>query len=249
MSVIPLYSRGRTLKNVVSDWKKANNSNVIIVDEWGYNNTAPTVRELTEEEQALYNAFLNKYYFANIGFDSDDQFIFRANAIWRNNIDKYVSLLRTTRENGYSYEKESKSYNSIKGGNDTESSTGNREIVIEKTGSDVFKKGVTTTSEQTTSNIGDKLARATPNEKLSVAGESRTTVGDSGQDETEYGGVVTTTETPDLTKRQTYGATMNVTENNVHEKLTPVEMEMVYKLKSVLDSFAVCFEKLFMGVL
>ena len=241
-----LYSRQRPLKNVIADFKKNYGVNRLVV-EWDYIEP-PREEELTPNGIKFYNAVVNKYYFANIGFDTDEQFIFRFNAIWRENFSKYDTLANDIDVSGYAYEMEE--HNTVRdvGGQDTYSESGSRETVTEKSGKDTFSKGVTTTSNQNTSNVGNKLTRQTPNENLSVDGQSSTTVSDSGSDENLYGSVVTSTETPDIEKVQAYGKTESGNVGIIRKKLTPTEVQAIYKLNSIYTEFALLFEKLFLGV-
>lgn len=112
-----------------------------------------------------------------------------------------------------------------------------------------MKKGVTTTSSQSTENVGNKLTRNVPNEELGVTGSSDTTVTDSGEDTTVYGGTTTTTETPNVNKEKTYDSAFanNVTETR--EKLSTDEFLVIQNMQSIYKKFALLFENLFMGVL
>lgn len=245
-----MFSRGRPLKNLVTEWKKENNSASILVnlETW---EEIPLMEEDDYEnpQRILYNAVMHKWWFSNIGFDTDDRFVYRFNAVWNENYDKFAKLYATTYFAGYSFEKTSRQHSIVIDESTTESQSGNREVVVEKSGSDIFKKGVTTTSNQETSNTGNKLGRATPNEQLGVSGTSDTTVIDSGQDENEYGSSVITTETPNLGKDTQKGARNDTEETVYHDKFTSNEIKSLYKLNSVAEAFALCFEKLFMGVL
>lgn len=232
---VPLYSRGRPLKNLLNDFSNLYNVDNIRV-RWDYDNSDP-VSILTEEERPLYEAFVRHWYFADIGFDFDEQFIYRFNAIYSDNIQKYLKLIKDIELNGYSYEKRKTKLTIEKSGDDT------TERSVELGGTDEYTKGVTTTSEQDTSNVGDKLARASQNEKLSVAGTSTTTVTDTGKDTTVYG----KTETGN--NKVTYNHAIDNDGEEVKEKLTAEELLAVQRMNSVLNEFALCFEKIFMEVL
>ena len=234
----------------MTEWKKENNSASILVKLETWEEIPLMEAENPEEPQLiLYNAVMHKWWFSNIGFDTDDRFIYRFNAVWQENYNKFAKLYATTYFAGYSFEKTARLSINTVDESKTESESGNREVVVEKSGSDVFKKGVTTTSDQETSNTGNKLGRATPNEQLGVSGTSSTTVIDSGQDENEYGSSVTTTETPNISKDAQKGGRYSIDETTYHDKFTSNEIKALYKLNSVTEAFALCFEKLFMGVL
>lgn len=169
--------------------------------------------------------------------------------MWESNFDKYFKLLKKVEARGYSYETENRGNNLTRSGSDTDKHTGSTSTVTDKTGEDTMQKGVSTTSSQNTSNEGDKLARATPNEQLKVAGRSETTVTDSGEDKNIYGSKISTVEKPNTQNVKEYNSKVLVDETITREKLTPDEIELIYQSKNVLEAFALCFEKLFTGVL
>lgn len=212
MIQIPLYSRGRPLKNLLTDWKKlTGNDNILVPTDYEYN--SEVVQYVEPDEYGFYQRTINYWYFSEIGFDSDDRFIKRFNDIYGENIDYFKKLYLDIIENGFNYEKIDKILTS-NGSNDSNSTdTNTRAGTVESansgsdtiqrsessstlnSGSDIFNKGVTTTNHSETSNTGNKLGRNTPNEQLGVVGTSDTTVADSGYDETEYGKTETRTGT------------------------------------------------------
>lgn len=244
---LPLYSRGRPLKNLIADWQKyTTNSNILVGRNYNWNSNAiPMLQEETE----LYRQAINYWYFSEIGFDSDEVFIKRFNDIYYSNIDRFEYILSSIEDGGYSWEKVTKNGTLSRTGKDTDTETGSRQYTQQKSGSDVFRKGVTTTSIQSTENEGNKLTRNTPNEKLGVSGSSNTTVADSGQDTTEYGAMTTNTETPNVNKEKNYNSTFTDTTLETREKLTLDEVERLQKMKSIYKQFALLFENIFMGVL
>lgn len=244
---LPLYSRGRPLKNLLSDFNKQY-PNIPLVCNWDYGLEAPTSNLNDELEQEMYRAFVNKWYFSNIGFDTDEEFIFRFNGVWQNTLHKFKSLYATVKENGYDYDSLKIITVNQKSGADTTTDERESDSTEGHSGKDTFNKGVTTTSAQSTSNEGNKLARATPNETLSVDGTSNTTVTDSGADETVYGRNVSRNESHTYNREQSYGSKVESSVEEVREKLTPDELNSIYRNRNVLDEFALCFEKLFMGV-
>ena len=247
-SRIPLYSRRRPLKNLISDYTKANNISSIVIDTDSMYEAVVREVELSDNEKALYKAFVKHWYFSDIGFDSDDEFIYRFNAVWESNIRKYVQLYESIIDNGYSYERKTTDFVTKRTGDDTLKRTGSGQHTVEKTGDDTFEKGVITTSTQETSNTGNKLGRSTPTEELKVAGDSTTTVEDSGSDVNRYNTTETTVDTPNYENKQEYNSTFDNKGDEVREMLTPNELNKIYNQKSVLLDFALCFEKLFMEV-
>lgn len=179
----------------------------------------------------------------------DEIFIKRFNDIFYSNIDRYTYLLNAIKEKGYSWEQIIRDGLLSRTGTDTDYESGSRTYSQIKGGQDVMKKGVTTTSSQSTENVGNKLTRNVPNEELGVTGSSDTTVTDSGEDTTVYGGTTTTTETPNVNKEKTYDSTFanNVTETR--EKLSTDEFLVIQNMQSIYKKFALLFENLFMGVL
>lgn len=208
----------------------------------------PQAVGLSEEERFLYNSFVDKWYFADIGFDSDYEFIYRFNAIWKAEINRYLLLLSIEKEVGLNGEHKSVDSRSQRSGEDTIYHSGSKQTNHSKSGNDTFEKGVTTTSTQTTSNEGNKLSRTTPNEELTVEGSSNTTVKDSGSDVTRYATNENTVETPNLEDTHAYGSGYENSSDEKSVKLTADDYKKLVKAKSIATEFALCFEKLFMEV-
>lgn len=237
------------MKNLIADWKKQTGNSTILVSptyDWDSPNT-PT--EAVQQSLDLYNATIGYWYFSEIGFDNDEIFIKRFNDIYNNNIEKFNYLLYNIKTKGYDWEETQKSNSTSHTGTDTNNESGSRTIKEVRGGRDSFQKGVTTTSTQNIENIGDKLTRSTPNEKLSVEGSSETTVRDSGQDDTYYGGTKDVTETPAIYRFINYDSTHAVEESVSRNKLSVGDINELYKLRSIYKQFALLFENLFMGVL
>lgn len=248
ISQIPLYSRGRPLKNLIADWQKRTGLQRIMVED-PTNLLNPTELDLITEHQDLYKAVIEKYYFSDIGFDTDDEFIYRFNAIFNSNKQRYGYLIETIYNNGYSFEKEASSNETHRRGSDTNQKSGSDSTSDTHSGEDETQKGVTTTSTSETSNTGDKLARSTPNEKLSVVGEGTTTVTDSGSDKVKYGHHIESEVNYNSQTEQTYNSDLTANFSKSKEKLTPEDIAKLYAVKSIFEEFALCFNKLFMGVL
>ena len=247
---IPLYPRNRPLKNLISDWKaKYPSTTNLLVGTWNYGEGTPDTVELTQEQNALYEAFKNYWYFSNIGFDTDEEFVFRFNAVWNENVEKYVKLINTLNDIGFGGDRKTTKFTTDRKGFDTSTKSGTNVITDKKTGTEDIAKGVSTTSSQSTSNVGDKLARTTPNEKLSVEGSSTTTVSDSGSDTTTFDTQIERTEQPNLESKQTYNSQFDNNGVETREKLTPEDYDIVVKRNSLLRDFALCFENIFIGVI
>lgn len=201
------------------------------------------------DDNHLYQYAINFWYFSEIGFDNDEVFIKRFNDIFYENKDKYGNILTYIEDNGYSWDKLTRNINRKESGTNTDTETGTRTTSNKRGGTDTYQKGVKTTSQQTTSNNGSKLARSAPNENLNVSGSSNTTVQDSGSDVNIYDSSNTITETPNVTKDKSFNTDFvdNVTE--IHEKLSVDELSALIKMKSIYREFAYLFENLFMEVM
>lgn len=249
VSQIPLYPRGNPLKNLISRWKNEyRNTDGQLIVEWDYGLAEPIKVELSVEEKMLYDAFVEYWYFADIGFDTDNEFVYRLNAVWKSEISKYLSLISIEAKAGLGGDYKELEETHTKTGVDTVLKQGTKSTSITVDCSETAEKGVTTTSSQQTNNEGDKLARTTPNEKLSVTGTSTTTVSDSGADNTTRSETRTSTETPNY--EDTYNFN-NTTSNTAKEKLVKLSADEYKKLlsvRSILKDFVLCFEKLFLEV-
>lgn len=249
MSNIPLYPRGRMLKNLIADFKsKYQNTDGQLLISWDYGNDTPTPKELDEVDKLLYSSLVEHWYFCDIGFDSDDEFIYRLNSVWNREISKYKNLIKLEKETYLSGEFKDYSSRSSKSGEDTITKEGSKSTSHSISGTETLQKGVSTTSTQTTGNEGNKLARTTPNEQLSVKGTSNTTVTDSGEDKNIKSLTETTTETPSLSDTHTYGSGYETGGTERVVKLTATDFKMLSNVRSILHDFVMCFEKLFMEV-
>lgn len=197
----------------------------------------------------LYAYTINFWYFSEIGFDNDEVFIKRFNDIFYENKDRYGKILQDIEDNGYSWDRLTRTIQRNENGTNTDTETGTRTTSNKRGGSDTYQKGVKTTSQQSTSNNGSKLARSSPNENLNVSGNSSTTIQDSGSDINIYDSSNTITETPNVTKGKTYNADFNDNVTETREKLSIDELTVLMKMKSVYREFAYLFENLFMEVL
>lgn len=248
ISQITLYPRGKSLKNLLSEWHKEYPTIARILVEWDYANNIPIVKDLDEVEQLLYDSVIEHWYFADIGFDSNYEFIYRFNAVWNINIHKYKKLIELQNKVGLLGELREKNNTNENSSNNTITKTGSKAVSHTTSGTETMQKGVTTTSSQSTSNEGNKLARTTPNEQLIVEGSNQTTVTDSGQDMNTRSSTESVTETPNLTDTHEYESEASFNETDSVVKLSATDYELMLKLKSITLSFALCFEKLFMEV-
>lgn len=247
---IPLYSRGRPLKNLLSNWQKTYNAGLL-------GKINPVTGEFTPSEiynegiyKELYEHAIHHWYFADINYDTDQEFVWRFNTAYEDNIEKFVSIINELKSSSLFTSKFSATKENSKSGEDTKSVTRNNTDTEASSGSDIQAKGVTTTSEVETSNEGSKLSRSTPNENLSVSGGSTTTVTDSGQDTTTYGKVVTKSFEHEESEITAYGSGETFTEDNqTNETVSPDKLQAMLKMPSVFEEFAYCFENLFLEVL
>lgn len=200
------------------------------------------------DDNHLYEYTVNFWYFSEIGFDNDEMFIKRFNDIFYENKERYGRILQYIKDNGYSWDRLTRLIQRKENGTNTDTETGTRTTSNVRGGTDTYQKGVKTTSQQTTSNDGSKLARSAPNENLKVSGSSNTTVQDSGSDVNIYDSSNTITETPNVTKGKTYNADFNDNVTETREKLSIDELNVLMKMKSVYREFAYLFENLFMEV-
>ena len=245
-----MFGRGRPLKNLIADWNKEHGSTTILCNNYLF--TAfeePDINPLAEDGEAeLYKGVLSKFYFANIGFDTDEEFIFRFNAVWNSNINEYQNMFNYAKHTGTFSKRTNRKYEENGSANDVHNERGTREVVTSKSGEDEFQKGVTTTSDQNTSNEGNKLSRQTPNEQLGVQGTSHTEVKDQGSDLNIYGSEVNVVETPNITKETDRTSGNTIKETLYEDELTPSVLRGLYSVDTVINAFANLFEKLFLGV-
>lgn len=243
--MIPLYPRERPLKNLLSDWKKTHDFPILCnFTEDGL----PVKKELTPTEEIMLDHVIKHWYFASINYDTDDEFVFRFNVCFEDNFAKYDRLVKQL-ENIFPFQDDiTHTDTQSQSGTDSKETTRGGNNTEKKTGTDTFEKGVTTTSDVTTSNEGKKLTRSTPNENLSVGGSSNTVVEDSGSDTNTYDTTVEHTIDEDGTEKITYGNKRDKTVTITRKKLTLEEYNLYISLRSEFEAFSDCFENLFMEV-
>ena len=76
-----MYSNPILLKKVIEYFKENFNCDDLIADV-DYENYTATSRITTDNERLFYNAVINYFYFSEINFDSEEQFIQRFNTYW-----------------------------------------------------------------------------------------------------------------------------------------------------------------------
>lgn len=184
------------LKDLIVRWKKQTGKDSILYATIDWTTNPPTVEEKTLDEidLVMYDSITEYYFYSDIGFDDDYQFIQRFNTYWEMKRLEYRSMIELAIEKGYG--RTIRSYN----GDD------------KKTGTDTFGKNTTSTSSQTTSNTGDKKTRLVPTENLEVTGSNDVTVRDTGDDTTTYDNNLNksyTEEYIDLTPAVVYQAIKN----------------------------------------
>lgn len=149
MIQVPLYSRGRPLKNLIADWKKQTGNNTILVNkdfDWTFT-TPPT--DGVQPDNDFYERAVNYWYFSEIGFDTDEIFIKRFNDIYYDNIDRFTYLLKSTNENGYSWDKTTRIEKLMRKGTDTDSETGNKTVKTTNSGTDSNARVINTNEKHT----------------------------------------------------------------------------------------------------
>lgn len=204
------------LKNLIAKWRSENPTFTTILIEQHDDLLFPVdivERELDEYEKALYNAVIKYYMFSDIGLDSDYEFILRFNTYWDMKVLEYKQMLKLAIEQQYG------NVHRVTNGSDV------------KTGTDTFGKGTVSTSEQNTSNTGDKASRQNPTEQLTVSGTNSVTVRDTGSDTTQYDNTLTVKRTEDTLQA------------------TPDLIRSVLQNRTILESWVGEFYKLFVEVL
>lgn len=86
-----MYSNPILLKKVIESFKENFNCNDLIAD-IDYANYTATSRITTDNERLFYNAVINYFYFSEINFDSEEQFIQRFNTYWDLFSSKYIAM-------------------------------------------------------------------------------------------------------------------------------------------------------------
>lgn len=86
-----MYSNPILLKKVIEDFKSNFKCDDLIAD-IDYSEYTATSRIKTDNERLLYNAVINYFYFSEINFDSEEQFIQRLNTYWDLFSAKYIAM-------------------------------------------------------------------------------------------------------------------------------------------------------------
>lgn len=86
-----MYSNPILLKKVIEDFKSNFKCDdlIAVID---YANFTATSRITTDNERLFYNAVINYFYFSEINFDSEEQFIQRFNTYWDLFSSKYIAM-------------------------------------------------------------------------------------------------------------------------------------------------------------
>lgn len=173
-----------------------------------------------DEIRALRQCFVDYWYFAEIGFDFDDIFVQRVNAVWKQVKSKYISLINATSNqlNGYKLTKSGGETTTImRGTSDTTTTT--------DSGSDTFYRKQDDKAYQ----------RASQNSSVESTLNNTTTYGKKREDVTVKSGSDSTYLRTDRTDSNEYYDT---------EKLISYMKET-----SIYKSFVLEFSKCFMEVL
>lgn len=86
-----MYSNPILLKKVIEDFKSNFKCDDLIAD-IDYSEYTATSRIKTDNERLFYNAVINYFYFSEINFDSEEQFIQRFNTYWDLFSSKYIAM-------------------------------------------------------------------------------------------------------------------------------------------------------------
>lgn len=229
---IPMYPTGRPFKDVIAGW----NGKSLIVNNVPSDIYSQRSKTLTASQKALYNAMQMKWYFADIGFESDEEFIYRLNGVWNMYIDQYDKLyeiasgeLGAETETHLSNDKESGTRTVTNTGTRTEKETGSRSyqdsqvhtgtngVKTVYSGEDTTAHESTTSDKKNTTENMDRLTRATPNEQTEYTGEDTASGTASGSDTVTYGKTLAVTETPNekhvIERIETPNVTRTITPN------------------------------------
>ena len=224
---------------------------ILYQGEYGFDNTQPQpyLFSITDDynEKAFYDAVVHKYYFTSIGFDSLEQFIYRFNAIYKDNIYHYLKLYSLQAKVGLAGSYKSGRDSSLHSGSDSDEVTENEQKRLEGSAHTTYTKGVTTISEQTTGNQGSKQTRTSQNEELIVEGSSKTEVTDSGSDTDN---VITTdvhTNTKNDNKTKTYNSKFENDNDEVIKLLSRDDYKSLQDT-NIIEQFTRLFDKLFLEV-
>lgn len=86
-----MYSNPILLKKVIEDFKSNFKCDDLIAD-INYSEYTATSRIKTDNERLFYNAVINYFYFSEINFDSEEQFVQRFNTYWDLFSPKYIAM-------------------------------------------------------------------------------------------------------------------------------------------------------------
>lgn len=86
-----MYSNPILLKKVIEDFKSYFKCDDLVAD-IDYATFTATSRITTDNERLLYNAVINYFYFSEINFDTEEQFIQRFNTYWDLFSSKYIAM-------------------------------------------------------------------------------------------------------------------------------------------------------------
>lgn len=86
-----MYSNPILLKKVIEDFKSNFKCDDLIAD-INYSEYTATSRIKTDNERLFYNAVINYFYFSEINFDSEEQFVQRFNTYWDLFSHKYIAM-------------------------------------------------------------------------------------------------------------------------------------------------------------
>lgn len=86
-----MYSNPILLKKVIEYFKSNFKCDDLIAD-IDYSEYTATSRIKTDNERLFYNAVINYFYFSEINFDSEEQFIQRFNTYWDLFSSKYIAM-------------------------------------------------------------------------------------------------------------------------------------------------------------
>lgn len=86
-----MYSNPILLKKVIEDFKSNFKCDDLVAD-IDYSEYTATSRIKTDNERLFYNAVINYFYFSEINFDSEEQFIQRFNTYWDLFSSKYIAM-------------------------------------------------------------------------------------------------------------------------------------------------------------
>lgn len=86
-----MYSNPILLKKVIEDFKSYFKCDDLVAD-IDYATFTATSRITTDNQRLFYNAVINYFYFSEINFDTEEQFIQRFNTYWDLFSSKYIAM-------------------------------------------------------------------------------------------------------------------------------------------------------------